>query len=322
MRLPPMNALRAFEAAARHGGYIAAADELCVTRGAVSRHVKLLEDHLGVALFHRSARGVALTAAGKRLSPVLSEAFGTIAREIGEMTSAAAELRIICPPALSIRWLLPKLEDFRARHPDIRVRLTTDFYGDEGFDASEFDLGISIEHRPGRPPDIEVQPLFPMLLSPGCAPGLLNGDMVLNAPEDLGACTLLHEAASRGDWQIWLRRFGVADVDPRGGQVFPNFDIAARAAIMGAGVVMADLMLCREEVAQGALVLPFPDRICDTPHGRIALIGPRDKWHDTKVAAFRTWIAQVAGADSAALAAQFGIDPDLGSGVRTADVPA
>ena len=112
MRLPPLNALRAFEAAARHGGFIEAAAELHVTRGAISRHVKLLEDHLGRALFHRTARGVTLTRAGADLLPVLTDAF----RRIAEGASRVADrtgIRVICPPATSIRWLLPRLGAFQ-----------------------------------------------------------------------------------------------------------------------------------------------------------------------------------------------------------------
>lgn len=290
MRLPPLNALRAFEAAARHNGFIAAADELCVTRGAVSRHVKLLEDHLRVQLFRRTHNGVELTTAGERLLPVLSDAFGQIARETGRIAASASELRIICPPALSIRWLFPLLGQFRAAHPDIRLRLTTDFYGDKGFDTAEYDLGVSIEHRPGRPPDIKVQPLFPLILSPACAPELLRGAPPLKTPADLRHFTLLHESPGRNDWVTWARHFGVDAVDPAAGEAFPNLDMAVRAAEMGAGVVMADLLLCREEIARGSLVLPFRDMACDTPDGRFALIGSRDNWREPKVRAFRQWL--------------------------------
>ena len=116
-QMPPLNALRAFEAAARHGGFIGASEELNVTRGAISRHVRLLEDHLGVQLFVRLAQGVRLTAAGRQLQPVLTEAFAMIVREADRISSDAAELRIICPPGTSIRWLLPRLEDFRSVTP-------------------------------------------------------------------------------------------------------------------------------------------------------------------------------------------------------------
>ena len=299
MSLPPLNALRAFEAAARHNGFVAAADELCITRGAVSRHVKLLEAHLGIALFRRTHKGVDLTAAGRRLLPVLTDAFTAIERETRSLTAQSSELRIICPPALSIRWLFPRLESFRRDHPDIRVRLTTEFYGDQGFDAAEYDLGISLEHRPGRSPDIAVQPLFPMVLSPACAPALVQAEGGLADPARIGELSLLHESPKRIDWATWLRRFDIAGVDVESGEAFPNLDMAVKAAVLGSGVVMADLFLCREELAGGALVLPFPDMRCETPQGRYCLIGPRDRWHDPRIRAFRDWAASVVQEDFA-----------------------
>lgn len=288
MRLPPLNALRAFEAAARHQGYIAAAEELFVTRGAISRQIKLLEEHMGVPLFLRHARGVELTAAGARLQPVLQEAFAMIQREAAQIAADASDLRVICPPTLSLRWLLPQLELFRAAHPEITLRLATDFYGSKGFERAEYDLGISLEHISGRPADIEVMPLFDMVLSPACAPSLLPA--LAEGPSRLAGLRLLHETPRRQDWATWLKHFNVADVDPTGGEVFPNLDMATRAAVLGAGVVMADLVLCREELARGDLVLPFPEMTCNTPQGGYALIGERQKWNDPKVAAFRDWL--------------------------------
>jgi len=297
MKLPPLNALRAFEAAARHGGFIGAADELCVTRGAISRHIKLLEDHLGVALFRRNHRGVELTSAGHRLLPVLSAAFETIAHETGRIAEASADLRIICPPTLSIRWLFPRLEDFRERHPDIRVNVTTSFYGQKGFDAAEFDLGISVEHKEGRADDIMVMPFLPMMISPACAPALMEQGNGLSKPADMGRYTLLHENPKRNDWSTWVRTFNVKEVDPTGGDVFPNLDMAVKAAVMGAGVVMADLYLSRDELEQGTLVLPFKEMACATPDGRYALIGARERWEDRKVQAFKAWVEESVSRD-------------------------
>lgn len=297
MRLPPLNALRAFEAAARHGGYIGAADELCVTRGAISRQVKLLEEHLGTALFHRQAKGVALTDAGARLLPVLTEAFGRIGVQAARIAEGAGDLRVICPPATSIRWLLPRLDGFRRAHPDIRVRLTTDFHGGGGFDATEFDIGFSVEHWPNRAPGLQVQALFPVLLTPACAPGLLERAGPLKTPGDLARLTLLHETPAHADWTDWVRTFGVDGVDPAAGLEFPNLDMAVKAAVMGAGVVMADLVLCRDELAAGALVAPFPEMTCASPLGAICLLGPRDRWEDPRVAAFRGWAMAEAAAD-------------------------
>jgi len=290
MRLPPLNALRAFEAAARHEGFIAAAEELFVTRGAISRQVKSLEDHLRVQLFHRHTRGVGLTTAGRRLYPVLTQAFAMMVQEVEQIAADAAELRVICPPTLSIRWLLPQLEQFRAAHPEIKLRLTTDFYSNKGFEASEYDLGISLQNRPGRPEDIEVLPLFEMILAPACAPSLLPE--LAGGPEALAQHRLLHESPRRSDWPTWVQHFGVEQVDAVSGEVFPNLDMATRAAVLGAGVVMADLVLCQDELARGDLVLPFPKMTCGTPEGAYALIGERQKWHDPKVAAFRDWLTE------------------------------
>ncbi|MCG7624945.1 LysR substrate-binding domain-containing protein [Epibacterium sp. Ofav1-8] len=300
MRLPPLNALRAFEAAARHQGFIQAAEELFVTRGAISRQVKILEDHLGVGLFHRHARGVELTTAGRRLHPVLTEAFQMMQRQVEQIASDASELRVICPPTLSIRWLLPQLETFRAAHPEIKLRLTTDFYSTKGFEAAEYDLGISLQNRPGRSASLQVLPLFEMVLSPACAPALLP-DLAAKGPPALAQQRLLHESPRRSDWPTWVQHFGVAQVDATAGEVFPNLDMATRAAVIGAGVVMADLVLCAEELARGDLVLPFPEMTCGTPDGAYALVGEAEKWHDPKVVAFRDWL--MAGPCAAALSA-------------------
>ncbi len=301
MRLPPPNALRAFEAAARHGGFIAAAEELHVTRGAISRHVKALEAHLGIALFTRRAQGVRLTPAGTRLGAVLSETFGTLQREIESLTADATMLKVICPPATSIRWLIPRLDDFRRQNPGLRVRLTTDFHADTGFDPVEHDIGFSVANWPGRAGDIETATLFPVLLTPACAPGLLDARPPLRTPADLAGMALLHETPGHADWKAWVAAFDVQAVDPDAGDDFPNLDMATKAAVMGAGVVMADLALCREELASGTLVAPFPEMICASPFGGICLLSSRDKWHDPKVKAFRTWAAALAAREADAL---------------------
>lgn len=296
-RLPPLNALRAFEAAARHNGFVGASDELNVTRGAISRHVKLLEDHLGTQLFRRHPKGVDLTEAGRQFLPVISEAFGQISQMAERVSAAASDLRIICPPATSIRWLIPRLDDFRKKHPDIRVRLTTDFYGEAGFDITEYDLGFSIESARSRGLEISVQTLFPMLVSPACAPALLQGDTALRAPEDLKRATLLHDSPKRSDWAHWIRACQVEGLDPTGGDEFPSLDMSTKAAALGAGVIMADLVLCGEELASGALVLPFPELTIPAGRADVCLLGPRDRWETPKVRAFRDWAQREAQKD-------------------------
>jgi LysR family transcriptional regulator, glycine cleavage system transcriptional activator len=297
-RLPPLNALRAFEAAARHGGFVGASEELNVTRGAISRHVKLLEEHLGVPLFVRQAQGVRLTAAGSGLLPVVSDAFGLIARAADRVSSDAAELRVICPPGTSIRWLLPRLQDFQKAHPALRVRLTTDFYPDDGFDPVDTDIGFSITNWPKRSKVLKSQSLFPILLTPACAPGFLHERSLLS-PAALADCELLHETKTHTDWTAWLDKFCPSGVDPTVGQEFSNIDIATKAAVIGAGVVMADLVLCREEFEAGALVAPFPDMICHSPAGEVCLLGGSEKWDIPKVRAFRSWAHDISEVDRA-----------------------
>lgn len=305
MKLPPLNALRAFEAAARHGGFIDAADELCVTRGAVSRHVKLLEEQLGVQLFLRNHRGVALTEAGRRFLPVLTEAFRRIAQE-AEQISARKLLRIICPPTLSIRWLFTRLGEFRGRHPEIDVRLTTDFFGEHGFNPGEFDLGVSVENWPGRSPDVGVFPLFPTKFSPLCKPEILCGPNALTKPEQLKGHSLLRGRGGRDDWDNWLKHFQLEDLATDEGEFFPNVDMSVKAAAMGVGIVMGDLMLCREELDLGTLALPFPDMLCDPPEGGYCLLGDKECRKTPNIAAFLDWAEEVAIEERADFEQRFG----------------
>ncbi|QFT59664.1 Glycine cleavage system transcriptional activator [Sulfitobacter sp. THAF37] len=298
MRLPPLNALRAFEAAARHEGYIPASDELNVTRGAVSRHIKNLEEHIGVPLFVRQAQGVRLTNAGRQLQPVIAEALNSIASEIERMKTDANDLRIICPPANSIRWLLPRLEDFRRKHPEIRVLLTTDFHGDTGYESTDFDVGFSVEKWPNRPDSTEMLPLFPVRLTPACSPKLLRAEQPLNDVSELARFELLHETPKHQDWAKWIDVCCPGKLDARSGLNFPNLDMATRAAVLGAGVVMADLVLCREELESGALVAPFPELVCDGPFGAVSLLGSHDRWHEPKIEAFRTWASETAAQEA------------------------
>lgn len=298
-KLPPLNALRAFEAAARHRGFVGASEELNVTRGAISRHVKLLENHLGVQLFERQAQGVRLTPAGTAFLPTVSEAFATIGRAAEEVSADANELRIICPPGTSIRWLLPKLEGFREANPEFNIRLTTDFYPDGRFDPVNADIGFSISNLSQRSHDLEVQTLFPILLTPACTPDYRQAKS-LKSPEALADCELLHETKSHSDWWTWVDAFRPVGIDPAKGQEFPNIDIATKAAVMGVGVVMADLILCGEELQSGTLVAPFPYMVCNSPDGDICLLAGRHKWDSPKVAAFRSWAYEISKADRSA----------------------
>lgn len=294
MRLPPLNALRAFEAAARHGGFIAAGDELHVTRGAISRHVKSLEEHLGVSLFHRHSRGVTLTDTGEALRPLLTETFERLSRDISRVVRDRDEMRVLCPPATSIRWLIPRLPAFRAAHPDISVRLTTDFHSRTSFDDDAYDIGFSVSRWPHRDPRLVTQDIFPAWITPACTAEIARK---LKAPSDLSAVRLLHETANRFDWTTWIETFDLAGIDPGSGDDFPNLDIAVKAAVMGQGVVMGDLLLTAEEFASGLLVAPFPDMIAPARWGAICLVGSPETWDRPDVASFRDWCVTTARAE-------------------------
>ena len=293
MRLPHLNALRAFEAAARHESIARAADELCVTQGAVSRHVKILEEELGVQLFRRLPRGIELTEQGRRFFPILTGAFETIAVGARQIASSKRDLKIICPPSFSIRWLVPRLEQFRERFPEIQVRLTTAMYEWDEFYSGDFDLGFDCGNS-NRPDGIEAVKIVPELLTPVCAPTLLDSGPSLNVPEDLVAFRLLHTTPDRHDWSAWLKAFSVKGVDPMSGETYPNLDMAIKAAVMGQGVTMGDMALIGYELETGQLVCPFDNLMCSTDWEGYCLYGPKGCWDDPRVSAFKAWLLETA----------------------------
>jgi LysR family glycine cleavage system transcriptional activator len=238
------------------------------------------------------------------LLPVLTDAFDRILRRSREISSGNKDLRIICPPTVSIRWLIPRLDAFHALHPDTRIRLTTAFYDWQDFFSGEFDLGIGCVAASERPDGIEALPLFPMMITPACAPALLAQSIPLGTPEDLVNCTLLHESPDHHDWAAWLTAFDIQGVDPQSGTVLPNLDMAVKAAVMGKGVVMGDLVLTREEFETGQLVMPFEKMKCTTDWGDFALWGPTEGWNDSRVKAFKSWISETASDDAAYCARQ------------------
>ena len=296
MRLPSLNALRAFEAAARHESFARAAEALCVTEGAVSRHVRLLEEELGVPLFRRLTRKVELTEAGRNLLPVISGAFQSMADGIQRATERGSMLKVCCGPSLSIRWLMPRLERFRSLHPTIDVTVTTRVYSWDGF-LESYDVGISCglvsgaEELPG---NIVPERLLPSELTPVCAPriaGKLTGKPI----EALASADLLHSTPDYLDWRLWNGACANGKLDIHRGQVFPSLDMALKAAIFGEGVVIGDLTLMQDELASGALVMPFPQHVASQlRHDYYIIFRASDSDHP-RIAAFRNWLKAEAG---------------------------
>ncbi|MET0518673.1 MAG: LysR family transcriptional regulator [Burkholderiaceae bacterium] len=247
-----LNALRAFEAAARHLNLTRAAEELCVTQAAVSHQVKALEAQLGRALFRRTARGLLLTDEGALLAPVVQDAFGRIERALDAIREdgPAEVLTVGVVGTFAIGFLLERLARFRALHPRIELRLSTH---NNKVDLASESLDFAIRFGDGAWRSVEAERLMAAPLAPLCAPQLARR---LQRPEDLARFTLLRSYRDQ-DWPDWLRAAGVTSLLPRG----PVFDASAlmvQAALRGEGVALAPPAMFARELDEGRLVQPFP----------------------------------------------------------------
>ena len=259
-RLPPLNAVRAFEAAARHGSFKEAAGELGVTHGAVSRQVHLLEEWLGSpALFRRLSRGVALTPGGDALLAEFGPALDRIsaaARRHSDRCGEPAEtvLRVNATATFSLRWLLPRLTLFRKEHPGIEVRLTT---SNEPIDALPEDYDVVVRGGPDTFHGYVSYPLIAERRLPVCSPAVLERG-ALRTISDLERHTLLHVTTMPRLWRDWLAAAGHAGVQPAATLTLDHFYLSIQAAIDGLGLAMGPTALVGDDLAAGRLVTPFP----------------------------------------------------------------
>jgi len=287
-RLPPLNALRAFEAAGRHQSFSRAADELCVTQGAVSRHIKLLEADIGVSLFHRRAHGIELTRPGLSLLPEISAALERMTSAVGTIASRQRELKVICACTLANRWLVPQLPRFQNLHPDISVSVGLFQKGYNDFYTGNYDLGIDcFLERDNRPPELEAVLIRREDLMPACSPSLLATGPPLHTPNDLAAYALLH-SYNDVDWQNWLSVAGANRVDGTSGQTFATSEMAIKAAEAGLGVAICDRYFIEHELESGRLIAPF-DLIVSENTGYF-LFAERGRMSEPGITAFRDWI--------------------------------
>jgi LysR family glycine cleavage system transcriptional activator len=292
LRLPPLNALRAFEAAARHSSFTRAAGELCVTPGAVSRHVRKLEQSLGASLFNRGAGQVELTAEGIVYLAQIRTAF----EQISEATAAARShganerlLRIHVPPTCAARWLVPRLVHFHADHPDISIQLTTSH---DPVDFARDDVDAAIQYGPGVPSSLEGQALFPEVLLPVCSPRLAGRAPRVRAPHDLVGHVLLHSIRRPNDWPDWLSAAGVRGPSPDRTLAFENSTLTYEGAVEGLGVAVAQLAFVHDEIERGRLVAPIDVRLRSA--AAYCLVFPAHKRAMRKVRAFAGWACREA----------------------------
>ena len=307
-RLPPLNALRVFEAAARHLSFKEAATELHITQAAVSHQIKSLEEYLGIELFRREGRGVQLTEAAKASLPRLREGFDALAAAVETIheRSAETELVITAPPVFAARWLMPRLADFSRRAPEIEVRVvgsskmvdagaldSTALIGD--LDPRSETSGVQIHLGAGDYPGFRADRLFSVSMALVASPELLPG---LREPADLAKHVLLHDDAldlvAHGNaWQKWLEAAGVADrVDGGRGPRFSTNMLSIEAASQKLGVALALRPMLDADLASGKLVEPFPIEV--TPGSAYYLVCPEVIADRPAVAAFRAWLLEKA----------------------------
>lgn len=284
-RLPPLNALRAFEVAARTTNFTLAARELHVSQGAVSRHVAQLEAHLGLKLFHRHHREVKLTAEGAQYAQAIRVAFDQMdeATRALRRTDRLSPLRIRLFPTVAIKWFVPRLGRFHARHPEIDVQTTTTA-NPVRFDAEDVDFTIQMRQSPQQ--GVRYDRLFGVELLPVCCSELRR--RIGPTPEDLLREPLLHSMQRPRDWQTWYEAAGVASAAIRDGLTFGNSALAYQAAIDGSGIAIAHRQLVHDDLASGRLV-PASELIVAIEEAYYLVSRATDNVNPS-AGAFRAWI--------------------------------
>jgi LysR family transcriptional regulator, glycine cleavage system transcriptional activator len=294
--LPPLSALRAFEAAARLMSFSKAADELHVTPAAVSHQIHALEQDLGVKLFHRMNRSIELTASARVLLPGLTEAFAGIQSSVRRLRAHndTGTLTVTASPSFAAKWLVLRLHRFQEQCPEIDVRISAT---DDVVDLTKGDFDIAIRYGAGHYPGLEIELLLKNEVFPACSPQLLANGPPLRTPDDLPLHNLIHDQAIERDplvptWPMWLKAAGVKNVPAATGLSFNNMHLALDAAIAGHGVVLAQSTIAAADLAVGRLVrlfsLALPDQFA---YYIVTAPGALER---PKIRAFRDWLRSAA----------------------------
>ena len=288
-RLPSLNGLRAFEAAARHLSFTLAASELNVTQTAISHQIRRLEEELGIRLFVRQNRALTLTPEARDYLPGVRAAFNDLRLATDRLLRKDDDkvLTVSTLASLAAKWLLPRLTDFQEHHPGIDVRITT---STSLVDFQRDDVDAAIRYGRGQWPGLRADWLMADELFPVCSPSLLRGDKPLRCPEDLKSHMLLHTSnANSDDWRLWLTAAGLpADIARQPGITFDMIFMTIQAAIDGIGVAMGRTSYVRDDIAKGRLVVPF--KIALPADAGFYLVAPEGRREAPKLAAFREWM--------------------------------
>ena len=291
-RLPPLNALRTFESAARHLSFTKAAEELNVTPAAISHQVKSLEEIAGAPLFKRLTRALRLTDTGQAALPLLTDGFDMLADGAEVLTGGGEDdvFTVTTAPSFAVRWLVPRLDEFQEKNPDIKVRLDASM---AVVNLRRDGVDVAIRYGSGDYPGHYVERLYEEEMFAVCSPKLMEGPHPLNTPDDLVHHTLLHAGYALNnpaypDWRMWLKSAGVTGVDWRKGPEFSLEDMAVQAAVRGSGVALVNTSLVSDDLASGSLIRPFdlslPTDFC------YYLVIPHESLERPSVKAFKEWI--------------------------------
>lgn len=293
-RLPPLNAVKAFEAAARHLSFTRAAEELFVTQAAVSHQIKALEDFLGLKLFRRKNRSLLLTEEGQLYFLDIKDIFTQLTEATDRVMAKTASgyLTVAMAPSFAIQWLVPRLAKFSEKNSGIDVRI-------KAVDLNEGsltdDVDVAIYYGQGHWPGVRADKLRNEVLFPVCSPLLLNGDKPIKHPEDLKKHTLLHDS-TRQNWLAWFRQNGITDINVNQGPIFSHSSLVLQAAAHGQGVALGYSVLARPEILAGRLVCPFKEVLVSKD--AYYLVSLQSQAEVGKIAAFREWMLDMFAEES------------------------
>jgi LysR family transcriptional regulator, glycine cleavage system transcriptional activator len=288
LSLPSLNGLRAFEAAARHLSFTRAADELNVTQTAISHQIRRLEEQLGLKLFVRRNRALALTREAESYLPAVRAAFEDLRRATQRLKRPRRDglLTVSTLASLAAKWLLPRVVAFQEAHPGLEVRVSASTHL---VDFGREEIDMAVRYGRGDWPGLRAQWLMAEDIFPVCSPSLLKGPHPLQRPEDLAHHTLLHATLSREDWQLWLTAAGLpTELAQRRGLTFDQSFMCIQAAIEGLGIALGRSAFVEADIAAGRLVVPF-DVVLPAEAG-FYIVAPEETADDPKIALFREWL--------------------------------
>lgn len=287
-RFPPLNALKAFEAAARHLSFTKAAEELFVTQAAVSHQIKALEDFLSIKLFIRKNRSLLLSEEGQSYYYEIKDVFQNLldATERLQARGEKGVLTVAVPPSFASQWLVPRISLFSQQNRDIDVRIQAVDY-DQGFLSDDID--IAIYFGLGRWSGVHADKLHTEYRTPVCSPMLFQSDKPLTELADLKHHQLLHDFSREG-WQQWIKHFNVPGVTVNQGPIFSHSMLVLQAAALGQGIALADSLLARPEIDSGRLVCPFEEKLISK--SAYYMVCHPSQAEQGKIVAFRQWLLQ------------------------------